>query len=251
MSKAKPTPTPVADTPKEKAGEVVLRGVDLRKTFVIRKDLPALQVLQGLDIEVRAGECLSIIGESGVGKSTLLHILGLLDCPSSGQVFYRGQDVTSLSRVEQARVRNRALGFVFQFYHLLPDLDALENAMLPGMIRHGYFAWRRSKRAVQERAEHLMEQVGLAERLFSRPSQLSGGEQQRVALVRALLNEPEVLLCDEPTGNLDPRTAAGLRDLLFELKDNLGLTIVLVTHNQDLASRADRTVRIVDGKILG
>lgn len=255
MSKAKtmpraPRPKPEGE-PKEKPpprGEVILKGVDIHRHFLIRKGLPILKVLQGIGIEIREDECLSIVGESGVGKSTLLHILGLLDRPTSGQVLYRGKEVSSLSLGEQSRVRNRVIGFVFQFYHLLPDLTALENAVLPLMINHGYWAWRRNRRKARERGEWLMDQVGLADRIHSRPPQLSGGEQQRVALVRALVNEPEVLLCDEPTGNLDPRTADGLKDLIFGLKETLGQSIVVVTHNEDLANRADRKLRIVDGR---
>ena len=252
MASKTSTPAAVAESVKaddSKTGEVILRGVDLEKTYLVRKGVPVLNVLQGVRIEVRQGECLCIVGESGVGKSTLLHILGLLDRPTSGTVYYRGREVSSLTRAEQAEVRNQELGFVFQFYHLLPDLTAIENAMLPAMITHGVFGWGREKRRVRARAEDLMEKVGLSDRLQNRPSQLSGGEHQRVALVRALLNEPEVLLCDEPTGNLDPKTAQALRELLFHLKDTLGLTIVLVTHNDDLASRADRRLRIINGKI--
>ncbi len=228
---------------------VILKGVDLHRHFLIRKGVPVLKVLRGIGIEIRKNECLSIVGESGVGKSTLLHLLSLLDHPTSGQVYYRGREVSGLSRAEQNRIRNDAIGVVFQFYYLLPDLTALENVLLPRMIAHGIFSWRKKKKEARERAAWLMEQVGLTARIYSKPSQLSGGEQQRVALVRALVNDPEVLFCDEPTGNLDPRTAEGLKDLIFSLKDKLKQTVVVVTHNEDLANRADRKIRIVDGRL--
>lgn len=255
MSEAPTIPKPPAAEPRDPTkepevseGEVIIKAVDIHRHFLIRKGLPILKVLKGVSIEIRQGECLSIVGESGVGKSTLLHILGLLDAPTAGQVFYRGKEVTALPYAEQCDLRNQAIGFVFQFYHLLPDLTALENTVLPRMIHHGIFSWSKARKKAREKAEWLMEQVGLKDRRYSRPSQLSGGEQQRVALVRGLVNDPEVLLCDEPTGNLDPRTAEGLKDLIFRLRDSLGQTIVLVTHNEDLANRADRKLRILDGK---
>lgn len=256
MSETPATPTaPKPEAPADPRGPagpgkvVILKGVDLHRHFLIRKGLPILKVLQGVGIEVRQNECLSIVGESGVGKSTLLHLLCLLDQPTSGEVFYRGREVSSLSRKEQSRIRNQAIGVVFQFYHLLPDLTALENVLLPLMIQHGVLSWRKARAKALERGAWLMEQVGLSDRIHSRPAQLSGGEQQRVALVRALVNEPEVLFCDEPTGNLDPRTAEGLKDLIFSLKDSLGQAVVIVTHNEELANRADRKVRILDGRI--
>jgi lipoprotein-releasing system ATP-binding protein len=208
-----------------------------------------LHVLQGLDLEVRQGEILAILGKSGCGKSTLLHVLGWLDRPDAGQVLYEGRDHASLPAAERAALRNRTMGFVFQFYHLLRELSALENVLLPAMILHPPGAWRRARRDAEERARALLATVGLGPRMKHRPAQLSGGERQRVAIARALMNSPRFLLCDEPTGNLDGRTAEDVRNLLWGLNARQGQTMVVVTHDARLAAQAHRTVHLVDGKI--
>lgn len=209
-----------------------------------------LRVLRGISLDVEEGEFLVIVGASGAGKSTLLHILGLLDSPTSGEVRFRGQPLTGLSNYQQSRLRNELFGFVFQFFHLLPDFDALENVMMPAMVRYRVRAWRRHRAEVRERAEALLRRVGLGERLRHRPSQLSGGERQRVALCRALINRPPVLLLDEPTGNLDSRTGEEIHALVRELNARERQTVVMVTHDESAARRAKRILRIRDGEIL-
>ncbi len=208
-----------------------------------------LEVLRGVDLDVHEGEILAILGKSGCGKSTLLHVLGWLDRADAGEVLYEGRDRTHLSSAERARLRNRLMGFVFQFYHLLPELSALENVLLPSMIRYGTRAWSHHKHAMRERAASLLETVGLADRTSHRPSQLSGGERQRVAIARALQNEPRFLLCDEPTGNLDGKTAEDVRSVLWDLNATSGQTMVVVTHDAKLARQAHRVVNLVDGLI--
>ncbi len=200
-------------------------------------------VLEGLDLTVAPGEVVAIIGQSGVGKSTLLHILGTLDRPTGGRVFFEGQDVFALDEKQQAAFRNRSIGFVFQFHHLLPDFDAVENVMMPALIQ----GVRRSEAYARARA--LLERVGLGDRLDHRPGQLSGGELQRVAIARALVQSPKALLADEPTGNLDPATAAEVHQLLLELNRERGTTLVLVTHNEELARLAHRSLRLYQGRL--
>ena len=202
-----------------------------------------VRVLTGVDLEIGAGERVAIVGESGVGKSTLLHILGTLDRPTSGEVCFDGEDLATKSDHELARFRNREVGFIFQFHHLLPDFTALENVMMPALIAGA------GREAARRRATALLERVGLAERLDHRPGELSGGEQQRVAVARALIQEPRVVLADEPTGNLDPSTAAGVQDLLIELNHERRITLVVVTHSHTLASAMDRTLRLAGGRI--
>ncbi|MGC2424397.1 MAG: ABC transporter ATP-binding protein [Nitrospirota bacterium] len=201
-------------------------------------------VLRGIDLDIPKGEMLSIVGASGVGKSTLLHVIGALDKPTSGQVIYDGRDVFSMSNGELATFRNKNVGFVFQFHHLLPEFSALENVLIPSMI--GGMEPKEAK----QRAEALLEEVGLSGRLTHRPGELSGGEQQRVAIARALMTEPKVILADEPTGNLDTHTAQSVHELLKKLNHEKGLTSVIVTHNEKLAEMGDRTVRMVDGLIF-
>ncbi len=208
-----------------------------------------LEVLRGVDLEVREGEILAILGKSGCGKSTLLHVLGWLDAVNEGKIYFDGKDRASQPAGERARLRNRVMGFVFQFYHLMPELNALENVMLPSMIRYGSFAWRGAKREVRERARDLLAMVGLSERIKHRPRHLSGGERQRVAIARALQNEPRFLFCDEPTGNLDGRTAEEVRELLWRLNAENRQTMVVVTHDAKLARQADRIVHLVDGRV--
>jgi len=200
-----------------------------------------LRILRGIDLAVNEGEALAISGPSGVGKSTLLHIIGTLDRPTSGQVLFRDQPFGKMSRTDVNRIRNQEIGFVFQFYHLLPEFTALENVMMPALCRGA----RRS--AWRARAEDLLNKVGLAERLTHKPGMLSGGEQQRVAIARALFNEPSVVLADEPTGNLDEKTGEGIIELLWNLNRSENVTLVLVSHDETLAERADRWVHLHEG----
>lgn len=200
-----------------------------------------LRILRGIDMHVVEGECLAISGPSGVGKSTLLHLLGTLDRPTSGEILFRGKDLKKMGRDAVNRLRNREIGFVFQFYHLLPEFTALENVMMPAL------AQGRSRRGCTARAEELLNTVGLAERMTHKPGMLSGGEQQRVAIARALFNEPSLVLADEPTGNLDERTGEGITDLLWKLKRDSGITLVVVTHSDKLAQQADRWLYLHEG----
>lgn len=208
-----------------------------------------LPVIKGLDLDVYENEILAIVGLSGAGKSTLLHVIGALDMPSDGSISYRGEEVSTMSGARLARWRNTTVGYVFQFYHLFPDLNALENVLVPAMVAYGVPQYMSKRAELHARAESLLEQVGLKDRQRHYPSQLSGGEQQRVAIARALLLKPELLLCDEPTGNLDRKTGEAILDLLFELKESQGQTYVIVTHDSRLAARADRIVEMVDGRL--
>lgn len=202
-----------------------------------------LKVLQGVDLRVQPGEAVAIIGASGAGKSTLLHLLGALDRPTAGEVLVGGRQLSEMDDGSVARVRNLHVGFVFQFHHLLREFTALENAMMPSLIA-GI-----SAAEAQARAMEILEAVGLGDRLGHKPWQLSGGEQQRVAVARALANQPLVLLADEPSGNLDEHTSERLHDLLFELREGRRLSMVLVTHNRELAERADRILLLTDGRL--
>ena len=210
----------------------------------IQKSFGELQVLKGITINVAKGEVVSIVGASGAGKTTLLQILGTLETPSYGELVISDQTVSNLSRTALANFRNKHIGFVFQFHRLLPEFTALENVMMPAWI-----AGVKNAEA-EKRGKELLSDLGLASRGMHLPSELSGGEQQRVAVARALMNKPDVLLADEPSGNLDSENAGMLHDLFFELRDKLGLTVIIVTHNEDLASRADRTLRMADGVIV-
>jgi lipoprotein-releasing system ATP-binding protein len=203
-----------------------------------------LEVLKGINLNVYPGEILSIVGPSGAGKSTLLHCIGTLDLPTSGRIRLAGEELTTMSSSRLAAVRNREIGFVFQFHHLLPEFNALENVMLPGLIQG------RSKKEMRQRAHALLEEVGLAERATHRPGELSGGEQQRVAIARALALDPKLVLADEPTGNLDTGTSDAIHDLFFQIKEEHGTTIVVVTHNPGFAESMPRVVRMVDGCVV-
>ncbi len=226
---------------------------DLLVATDIVKDYPeagrALVVLDHLALSVKEGEILAITGPSGVGKSTLLHILGLLDTPTSGSVTYRSTELGVASAQVRARLRNTEFGFVFQFYHLLPDLTALENVMLPAMVQTGWLGWAARRADVRDRALRVLDEVGLADRASHKPAKLSGGEKQRVAIARALINEPAVVFCDEPTGNLDEKTSEQIHDLLWRLNKKLGTTLVIVTHDERLASRSHRVARMHAGKV--
>jgi lipoprotein-releasing system ATP-binding protein len=203
----------------------------------------AVAILRGIDLVIEEGEMLCIVGPSGAGKSTLLHLLGTLDLPSAGSIYYDGEDVTSYSSSKLAEFRNRSLGFVFQFHHLLPEFTALENVMMPGRIRG------EPNREIERRARELLTEVGLIERLTHRPGELSGGEQQRVALARALIMNPRLVLADEPTGNLDTHTGVAMHELLFRLNKVHGTTFLVVTHSRDLADQMPRVVHMQDGRI--
>jgi predicted ABC-type transport system involved in lysophospholipase L1 biosynthesis ATPase subunit len=225
----------------ESGGDIlVARG--LRKSYSLgaRK----LEVLQGIDLGVRRGEALVIVGASGAGKSTLLHLLGGLDAPSAGDVSLDGVSLFGMAGAARTRLRNEQIGFVFQSYNLLPELDALENVCLPALMQP------RARDGVADRGRELLQAVGLGERLEHRPAELSGVEQQRVAVARALMNRPRLLLADEPTGNLDSKTGEGILDLLWRLRQESGTTLVMVTHDQHVATRGERVLEIEDGRIL-
>jgi lipoprotein-releasing system ATP-binding protein len=214
---------------------------NLHKTFVHMGR--TLQVLRGIDMTIDAGEVVAIVGPSGAGKSTLLHCIGTLDLPTSGKIRLGDAELTGLSGAKLAGIRNRTIGFVFQFHHLLPEFNALENVMMPGLIQG------RSRREMDVPARALLTEVGLAERVTHRPGELSGGEQQRVALARALVLSPQLLLADEPTGNLDTATSIAMHDLFFEINKKHGTTVVVVTHNQAFAESMPRVVTMRDGRI--
>lgn len=219
----------------------MIEAKGLRKIY--RNGAKELEVLKGIDLKVEKGEVLAVLGPSGAGKSTLLHLLGGLDPPTSGEILIDGVDIYSLGDMERARMRNRKIGFVFQFYHLLPEFNAFENVMLPLLIKGEDGKDRR------DRGAKLLRSVGLEGRMSHRPSQLSGGEQQRVAIARALINDPELLLCDEPTGNLDSETGKNIIELLWELNKSRKMTLMVVTHDAQIAKDAKRVLYIRDGKI--
>ncbi len=209
----------------------------------LRRAYGPLPVLKDISLAIGAGEVVSIVGASGAGKSTLLHILGTLDRPDGGSVSLAGQDVFALDDKQLARFRNEKIGFVFQFHNLLPEFTALENVCMPGFIAN------RPERDVRQRAAELLNRLGLTDRASHFPSHLSGGEQQRVAVARALINQPAVVFADEPSGNLDSRNAEELHQLFFDLRDEFGQTFIIVTHNEALAALADRTITLLDGQI--
>ncbi len=220
---------------------VQVRG--LQKCFA-SSGMARIEILQGIELDLRPAESLAIVGASGIGKSTLLHILGTLDRPDSGSIRFRGVDVFAMNADRLAGFRNRSIGFVFQFHHLLPEFTTLENVMMPALI--GGLMSTEARR----RARDLLTRVDLAQRLSHRVTQLSGGEQQRVALARALVTKPQLLLADEPTGNLDKHNGAKIHRLLMALNRELGMTLVVVTHNPELANLMDRRVTIVDGRLV-
>ena len=209
----------------------------------IHKYYGSLHVLQGVDLDIHAGEIVSMVGPSGSGKSTLLHILGTLDEPAEGEIRLKNRDLHSLKGKSLAALRNKHIGFVFQFHHLLPEFSALENVCIPGWISGG------RKSAVESRAKTLLENLGVGHRMENKPAAMSGGEQQRVAVCRALINEPDIIFADEPTGNLDSANARELHQLFFELRKKFNQTFLIVTHNEQLAEMSDRVVRMKDGKI--
>jgi len=225
----------------------MLRVCDVRKSY--RSGGGMLEVLRGVDFTLEPGGFASVIGQSGSGKSTLLHLMGLLDAPDSGEVHLGGTRIDNLPAARRDRLRNTAIGMVFQSYHLLPELNALENVLAPLMVRHGVLEWMRVRASARDRARDLLDRFGLGARLHHKPRQLSGGEMQRVAIARALVTQPSVLLADEPTGNLDEASGAGILDALCELNRRDGLSIVLVTHDAAIARRAARIVRLAAGRV--
>jgi len=210
----------------------------------IHKSYGAVQVLKGVDIELQKGEIISIVGSSGAGKSTLLHILGTLDKADQGEIYLNETPVNSLNGKKLAAFRNRHIGFVFQFHHLLPEFTALENVCIPGWLAG------RKKKEVEEKAKELLILLGLSERLENKPNALSGGEQQRVAVARALINNPDIVFADEPTGNLDSANAKELHNLFFDLRNKFNQTFLIVTHNEELAQMSERVLHMKDGKII-
>jgi lipoprotein-releasing system ATP-binding protein len=226
---------------------VSLRAQDVHKRY--RKGHVEIPVLRGVDLDVRRGEFLSIIGQSGSGKSTLLHLLGTLDRPDSGSVHLDQRRIDNLPSAEHDRLRNQTFGMIFQFYHLIPEMTALENVLLPLMITQSWLAYRLRKRVNVERATHLLDTVGLSHRLRHTPRELSGGEMQRAAIARALISGPQVLLADEPTGNLDRATGGEIMQILRTLNRQQQLTIVMVTHDPAIAEQADRVVRLAEGQV--
>ncbi len=220
---------------------MLIESINIHKSYA-QADSP-LRILKGIDLTIGSGEVVAIIGPSGAGKSTLMHILGGLDAPNEGKVIFAGQDLYALSDAGRAQLRNTEMGFVFQSYHLLPELTALENVVLPAMIKEN----SRKTSAIEIRGVKLLEQFGLGARVSHRPNQLSGGEQQRVAIARALVNNPKVVFCDEPTGNLDSASGAAVMDTLVKLNVTHGVTVIIVTHDERIARRTGRTVQMKDG----
>ncbi|GIX46415.1 MAG: lipoprotein-releasing system ATP-binding protein LolD [Candidatus Tectimicrobiota bacterium] len=220
---------------------MLIEAEDVHKHFVLHKT--RVDVLRGVSLQVAAGEMVAILGPSGAGKSTLLHLLGGLDRPSRGTIRFGGVDLFQLSDEELADFRNRRIGFVFQFHHLLPEFSALENTMMPALIQ------RRPRHEALHAARQLLTNVGLGDRLHHRPGELSGGEQQRVAVARALINRPDVVIADEPTGNLDRATGQAMQKLLRRLNEELGQTFVIATHDQEFAAHMDRAIVLVDGQV--
>jgi len=218
---------------------MMLRARQVEKTY------GKLKVLKGIDLEIQSGEVVAIVGASGAGKSTLLHILGTLDSPDVGKIFIKNQDVFAQSSRNLAAFRNKSIGFVFQFHNLLPEFSALENVMIPALISN-----YKDERTIRKKAQELLERLGLHDRIHHKPSELSGGEQQRTAVARALINSPAMILADEPSGNLDSKNAVDLHNLFFQLRKELAQTFVIVTHNEELSRMADRKLEIKDGVML-
>ncbi len=221
--------------------EVLLSAKDIHKSYVLGKR--SLEVLRGVDVELNRGDFLALRGASGAGKSTLLHLFGGLDTPNRGEIYLAGRNLAALSRIELARLRNLEIGYIFQSYYLLPELDAVENVCLPARMA------RKPAGEAEIRARELLARVGLADRVEHKPFELSGGEQQRVAIARALINEPQLVLADEPTGNLDSHTGDEIIELLCSLRDEKKTTLIIATHDARLASRAPRVINLVDGQI--
>ena len=225
----------------------LLVASDLHKTY--RKNADQVRVLRRCDLEVEAGEFACVVGASGSGKSTMLHLLGTLDRPDQGEIRLEGERIDNLPSERRDQLRNQTFGFIFQFYHLLPELNTLENVLVPHMIAHSLWSWFGQRRALRRRGQELLDRVGLGHRLRHRPRELSGGEMQRAAIARALVNHPRILLADEPTGNLDAANGKEVIRLLRDLNRQDGLTIIMVTHNLDLVAGTDRVVRLMEGRV--
>lgn len=235
------------ENPSDIAGAPLLRAEDVRKTY--RRNAIATEVLRGVDFAVRGGEFVSIVGASGSGKSTLLHLMGTLDSPDSGSIWLGDKRIDNLPGRERDRLRNETFGFIFQFYHLLPELTAVENVLAPELVASTVWQWPFRKKAATKRAEELLERVGLGHRKHHRPREMSGGEMQRTAIARAIMTRPRVLFADEPTGNLDEAAGSEIMALLRELNRADGLTVLMVTHNLEMAGTTDRIVRLTHGRI--
>jgi len=220
---------------------------NLFKTY--RRNVDVVKVLSGVNLTVEDGEFLSIVGASGSGKSTLLHLMGTLDTPDSGAIYLDGRRIDQLSNTQRDILRNRTFGYVFQFYHLLPELSAYENVLMPAFIRESTLGWLKTRRQWRKRADELFERVGLSHRKTHKPREMSGGEMQRAAIARSLLQNPRVLLADEPTGNLDARNGDQIVQLLRNLNKDDGVSIVMVTHNLDIVTATDRVVKLVGGRV--
>ena len=227
---------------------------DFLRVEKVEKEYPSgdtiLQVLKGVTLDVAEGRITAIVGPSGAGKSTLLHLMGFLDRPTSGEIIYRGRSLSGLDRKQQARLRNESFGFVFQLYHLLPELTALENTLLPLMIRRSTGNWLSERGANHAQGRSLLDRLGLAERLHHLPHQLSGGERQRVAIARALVGDPDVVFCDEPTGNLDAGTSKEIQNIIVQLSEETKKTFIIVTHDPHVAGLAHRQLKLVDGRFV-
>lgn len=235
--------------PASKPRESHIRAVALSKAY--RKGTGTVPVLRGVDVSVGRGEFVTIIGQSGSGKSTLLHVMGLLDTPENGEVRLDGHRIDDLPLTTRDELRNRVFGFVFQFYHLLPELTLLENVLSPLMIRYPVWTYLKRRREFRDSAKEILQRVGLGHRMSHRPSELSGGEMQRSAIARALIGRPQILLADEPTGNLDVHTGQEIMDVLTRLNADEKLTIIMVTHDNAIAHKAQRIVRLAEGRIQG
>jgi len=239
--------TAATTSPTQQAASPILAARGLARSF--RMGDQVVEVLKNVNLSVRRGEFVAIEGRSGSGKSTLLHILGALDMPDAGTVQYDGQSLVDSAASRRSRIRNRHFGFVFQFYHLLPELNVLENTLLAPMIENSWLSYLRQRRELRQRAATLLNELGIGHRLHHRPGQLSGGERQRVAIARALMNQPQVLFADEPTGNLDAQTGRQIMDLLERLHRQHGQTIVMVTHDRTIAAKTDRILVLREGRL--
>lgn len=229
------------------AEHTVMSVSKLYKSY--RKGKHEVPVLKGVSLSIQQGDFTAIVGQSGSGKSTLLHLLGTLDAPDSGEIHFQDSRIDNLPARQKERLRNRDFGMIFQFYHLLPELTTLENVLVPKMVQDGFWKYLRNKRTYKKRAKELLEMVGLGHRLKHKPNELSGGEMQRTAIARSLVSDPVILLADEPTGNLDAENGAEVMDTLNALRKHENLTVVMVTHDDQLAQKADHVIKLVNGKV--